>query len=499
VVATSVNPPKLYIFTDGGFPDVEGFSLGNLEPEVVVIGPQPPPYEPPSGNADVQAAPKAKNPSDNVAILALQSSRNEEKPDRYQVFGRVHNFRAEPVTTEAKLFRHDPKKAGDAGTLIDAIALKVEAQSDQAFKFDLEDSGSAELEVRLDVKDSLPVDNRAFTVFGNARKAQVLLVTPGTRYLIDTLKTPTTEQLADLAQTTPQGYETDAYTRDVAAGRYDLVIFDGYRPKTNPEANTLYLGALPPGDKYAKSTEVDAPVVADWDVAHPLMQYIRDIGQLRISKALVIEPPTGSKKLIESDRGPIAFVASRSGYEDAVLTFGLLDGKNFNTDWPFRYSFPLFLYNTLRVLGNARESAGNEVHAPDQPVTLRAESLTETVEVTSPRGNRDTLKRTAQGTFIYNDAKTTGIYHVRWGKGGAAAFAVNLFDSRESDLAPRGLVPTGAPTSLEDRYKIKIGYNPVKGTRRTAPAIKDWWKPVALLALGVVLLEWYIYNRRVYI
>ena len=48
VIATrAMIPPKLLIFTDGGFPDVEGFSVGNLDPEVVVIGPPPPPYEPP--------------------------------------------------------------------------------------------------------------------------------------------------------------------------------------------------------------------------------------------------------------------------------------------------------------------------------------------------------------------------------------------------------------------------------------------------------------------
>ena len=44
VVASSVVTPKLFIYTDGGFADVEGFSLGNLEPEFVVIGPPPPPY-----------------------------------------------------------------------------------------------------------------------------------------------------------------------------------------------------------------------------------------------------------------------------------------------------------------------------------------------------------------------------------------------------------------------------------------------------------------------
>ena len=73
VIASSVVTPKLFIYTDGGFADVENFSLGNLEPEVVVIGPPPAPYSPPaegSSNADEKA--KVRNPSDNVAVVALR-------------------------------------------------------------------------------------------------------------------------------------------------------------------------------------------------------------------------------------------------------------------------------------------------------------------------------------------------------------------------------------------------------------------------------------------
>ena len=42
-------------------------------------------------------------------------------------------------------------------------------------------------------------------------------------------------------------------------------------------------------------------------------------------------------------------------------------------------------------------------------------------------------------------------------------------------------------------------YNPVDGSRNTQPARKEWWRPLAVLALVVVLVEWYIYNRRVYL
>ena len=48
-------------------------------------------------------------------------------------------------------------------------------------------------------------------------------------------------------------------------------------------------------------------------------------------------------------------------------------------------------------------------------------------------------------------------------------------------------------------YKIKIVYSPVAGTARPAPTRHEWWKALAVAALAVILFEWYVYNRRVYI
>src|SRR5262249_35178688 len=163
--------------------------VGNLVPEVVVIGPPPPAYSPPAEAGDASdGKARSRNPSDNVAILALQARRDEDKPEIYQLFGRGHNFRSERAVTEAQVFRHSVDQPGDEGTLVDAIALKVAAQSDQSFKFDLQDNGLTPYEVRLPVKDALEVDNHAYTVVGTTRKAQVLAVTSLNRFLTDTLK-----------------------------------------------------------------------------------------------------------------------------------------------------------------------------------------------------------------------------------------------------------------------------------------------------------------------
>ncbi len=499
VAANSLVPPKLKIYTDGGFPDVEGFSLGNLEPEVVVIGSPPPPL-PDNADSQQKAEARTKPPSNNLAILALQTRRNEEKPDVYQVFGRVHNYKPEDVETKAQLFKLDPAKPGAPGTLIDAVALKINKQSDQSFNFDLPDTGASELEVRLDFKDDLPLDNRAYTLIGSPRKAQILVVTAGNRYLVDTLRTPLAADRADVIIVSPDDYKTDAYKRDVAAGRFDLVIYDRVRPDTPPEANALYFGALPPGPAYEKSREVENPAILDVNASHPMMQFIRELSVIRVRKATIVDPPPGSTVLFESDSGPIAFIAPRNGFSDAVVAFSLVEGRTFNTDWVLKYSFPLFLFNALQALGNARESAGEEVHIPGQVVVLRAESAPSTMKITDPKGKTSKpISRTSQGTFLYNEANATGIYHAKWPPQGGQTFAVNQFDVRESDLAPRGLVPEGTPESQADSYKIKIGYNPVAGTRKSIQAPREWWKFLVCLALGVVCLEWYIYNRRVYI
>lgn len=503
VVASSVVTPKLLIYTDGGFADVEGFSLGNLEPEVVVFGPAPPAYSPPADGTPAPASDskvRAKNPSDNIAILALQTRPEEDKPEVYQLFGRVHNYRAEETATEAQLYRHAVDNPGDAGTLVDAIALKLPPQSDQSFKFDLPDSGLTPYEVRLTVKDALELDNRAYTVVGTTRKAQVLAITGGNRYLTDTLKTPSAIERADITVLTPEEAKNESVVRDMKGGRYDLVIFDGVKVDSPPAANALYFGVFPPGPAYAQAKEVQQPVILDWDIAHPMMQYIRDLSLAYVAKASVVELPTGAKSLIDGNQGSLAFTVPREGYSDTVVTFPLMDGTTPNTTW-FRYiSFPLFILNSIQALGNVREGTGEDVAEPGRPVVLHAETIAQTIRVTPVGGQKtETVSRSPQGTFVFNQADKTGVYLAQWEPRGMLPFAVNLFDARESDLAPRGLIPEGTPENMADAYRIKIGYTPVAGTQKPAVVQKDIWWWLALGALGVLLVEWYVYNRRVYI
>ncbi len=498
VAAASVVTPKLFIYTDGGFADVEGFSLGNLEPEVIVVGPPPPRYSGPVAENKDDAAKTARFASDNLAILALEA-RQDDKPDVHQLFGRVRNYRGDQAAVEAELYRHPADSVGAQGALVDAVVLEVPAQGEQAFKFDLPETGLAAYEVRLKVDDALALDNRAFAVVGPSRKARVLAVTEGDRYLADALKTPAAQSSADIAVITPDQLASAPVVRELGAGRYDLVILDGAQPKTHPEANTLYLGSFPPGPEYAKFKDVTQPIILDWDMSHPLMKYLRDLSLVYVARGRAIDLPPGARGLIDGDKGTMAFTVARGGFTDAVVTFPLMDGPGPNTTW-FRYiSFPLFILNAIQALGNVGEANGEAASEPGKPVSIHAETTADSITVTPPGGLAEPVARSPQGAFVYNHADQTGLYLASWPPTTVRPFAVNLLDPRESDLAPRGLVPAGTPESAAESYTIKIGYNPVASTQKPPDVRKDVWKILAVALLGVLLFEWYVYNRRVFI
>ena len=248
------------------------------------------------------------------------------------------------------------------------------------------------------------------------------------------------------------------------------MIYDGVKPESPPEANALYFGVFPPGPAYAKPKEVQQPVILDWDIAHPIMQYIRDLSLVYIAKASVVELPAGAKSLIDGNQGSLAFIVPREGYTDTVVTFPLMDGTTPNTTW-FRYiSFPLFILNSIQALGNVREGAGEEVAEPGRPVVLHAEtdrarrSRSPRPTAGRPRRSRARPRGRSSTTRPTRPAST-------WPDGSPRDCCRSPSTSSTPARAtwPRaGSSPRALPTSMAEAYKIKIGYNPVTGTQKPA-------------------------------
>src|SRR5262249_9942540 len=126
----------------------------------------------------------------------------------------------------------------------------------------------------------------------------------------------------------------------------------------------------------------------------------------------------------------------------------------------------------------------DELTQPGQVKTLRPDVAVTQIDITDPAGKAQPLNRGSRPDFSYSDTNQVGVYKVAWNGEWQRSFAVNLLDPEESNLEPR--------------TEIWVGSVQVKaGTNRGQP--RELWKWLVLGALVLLLAEWYIYNRRVYV
>jgi hypothetical protein len=453
-----INPPLLHMFTDGGFTDVKEFALAALEPRFYV-----------AGKSDA-----------NVAIAAMMVRRAEDRPEQLQVFARLHNYSAEPVAARSELYLD--------GDLKDAKDLRLDAKTEQAVVFDLDNLDEGVLELRLDARDMLRTDNVARCVVGNVRRAKVLVVSRGNHWLELALETEAAGQITELQKILPDELDKDDYQRKAATGQYDLVIYDGCAPATMPQTNTLFIGAIPRLPELGEVKTLTNPIIAEVNDAHPLFRFVNmdDVG---ILESLLPQLPAGADVLLESEQGPLAFLLTREGFWDCVIGFGFErqgeKGREYNTTWVRKASFPLFMFNALRVLGNVQDAITDEIILPGHTVGLRSDSLKKELQVRDPTGKTHAVRRTPQGRFLFNQTDRLGVYEFGDGAKAERRFAVNLFDPRESDIAPR--------------RDFDIGHTQVAARELVNRSRLEGWRWLTLAVLAVLLVEWYVYNRRVYI
>lgn len=485
-------PATVYIFSDGRFPRPD-FSLGNLEPVYIPLG---------------------KENTTNVGVVAFSTSRHPEEADRLEVFANLENYDAEDALVTAELFLDGELVDAKDVELAAATQAGAEAAGEGAEKrpnreivpgtngvtFTLRDVSSGRLELKIQPKeDTLPTDNSAWYAINEPRRATVLLVTPGNEPLEYALETDRARELADVLVEAPGYLDTDEYRVAAAAGTFDLIIYDRCTPTPSkitpadgseaieltplPQSNTLFLGSMPKLPEWTIGERVNVPQIIDVERVHPLMQLV-SLGNVAVLSSHTIKPPAGGTVLVDTDQGGILAIGPRGGFEDVVLGFEVVSDEP-QTNWPLRLSFPVFFMNTLQYLGGSRaQDVDQTIHAGDV-FTFAAESGTDKVSVRSPTGKKVELERGPLNRFTYTDTDELGIYEVSDDKEVVRRFAVNLLDSQETHTSPEP--------------DIQIRWQEVEGSQGFEPTRRESWKLLLLLGLAVLLFEWYIYNRRVYL
>ena len=466
VAAAEAMPASLVIFSDGRFRTQPRFAMGNLKPIYVPIG---------------------QETAVNVGIVAFGASQTPDKPDQLQVFARLQNFSDEDTSVTAQLSLGKSK-----ADFIDAAQVDIPAGGIGGVDFVLDSIEAGELILTFEEQDDLAIDNTAYAAVNRRRQARVLYISPRNDAMDTVLNTNFVGKLALIDRMSSEALDSDEYVKKANSGAYDLIIFDQCRPAEMPACNTYFIGILPPDPRWTAEEAVELPQIIDADRSHPLMRFVQ-LGDVKfIVEATPLNVPRGGNTLIDSHLGVIMAVAPREGYEDLVQAFeivGLDDsGTSYaNTDWPIRTGFPVFIGNVLTYLGGSKFELEQVSSQPGQTVGLRTQTPVAEINVESPDGDRTRISRGGQNTFVFGKTETVGNYSVREGRSDEISqrFTVNLFDTVESDIRP-----TAA---------IDPGYEQIVGQRGWETKRRELWKYLLIAGLIVLLVEWYVYNRRVYV
>lgn len=460
---------QLHIFSDGSFPDVQDFSLGNLQAVYHPVGG----YEIP----------------DNVGITAFTISNDVNLTGKMQAFAQFINASVDEKTINLSLYVNDE--------IIDArSSITIDGQGTRAIDFDLtalvaDLEETAKIRLEIDEPDDFMLDNVAYNVVNPPTPAQVLVITDQNPFLQFGFETDRAKKIAKISFENRGFLEENDYKQRAALGVYDLIIYDQCSPESMPACNTMFINDIPKGDDWGLSEPQFPTVILDFNTTHPIMNLL-SLSRVRIAQSSEITGPKAMISLMDSTFGSIMAIAPREGFEDCVLGFPLVEYEDngdliYNTDWGKMLSFPVFIQNTLEVLAGGRRFQAMKTSQPGDLVEIRTQLSSEEVRVTGPGNVNAVIKQGRDKSFVFTQSDRSGIYQVQDVDDDQTVkmFAVNLMDTNES--------------RLQVRDELEFGFEAIKGSENRIAKRHEYWTWLALVALAILMVEWLVYNRRVFI
>ncbi len=490
-------PATVYLFSDGRIEDADRVVLERFDANKVLMT-------------------TLGERSDNVGLLSMAARRNYEQPDVLEVTATVRNFGPEPVEIDAVL-RVD-------GTSVDVKTIRLEAAnpetksstdppsssasrdtppqdkrtesagakpavgSVQLVAFDeVEFGGGGVVEVTLRVDDALPADDRAWTILAPARHVRVLLVTEGDLFLENVLTTLP----IDVVKMTGAEYERadDDELTEGDRSVFDVVIFKRHSTARLPQGNYFFWGSIPQIEGVSTGRRIDNEIIFDWDETHPILRHVA-IEALLVLEWLELTLPPEAISLVDGQTSPVLAYMTRDASQFLISAFALSaedDAGNilWNTPWAVTPDFVMFMQNAIDYLAASVATRGKKNVLPGEPVTVPLPPRSDTVTIHRPDGTEDVIPAAGFQSATYARTRQVGTYRVEPGVPGQEQFAVNLFSATESRIAPALVLTLGAAAVAAGAGDVKINQ----------PA----WSYLLLAVLVLLVLEWIIYNRRVFV
>jgi hypothetical protein len=165
----------------------------------------------------------------------------------------------------------------------------------------------------------------------------------------------------------------------------------------------------------------------------------------------------------------------------------------FESHWPVTISFPIFMYQAVQFMAAGTDLNVSQSYQPGATPRIPRTNLAQAeggptmkrVRLNGPGISRDQTVPEA-GDFTLQSLDRVGVYRTDPPIPQFERMAVNLLDENESNLIPADKAPGGIGEA--------VAADEAKRAR-----LDLWWWIVACGAIPLLLIEWWVYTRRVHL
>lgn len=467
---------------------------------------------------DVRYYPVGSAEATNIGVVAVRADREFSDPTKLVVYAGVQSTDVGKRTVDVELridgeppivmvseveipgsIRDDPANPNSA--------LKP-GRAGVEFKLNRPEEGIARVIVRpssaentSNMKpDMLGVDNEAWVVIPRSSELTVALVTNdgfGIAELLEVLP------LARVDVMTPSEFESA-----LRAGRdrvYDAVVLDEWLPPKPansddclPPGRYLVFGQPPPAPQGLEDRGIipdTRAAMIDWDHTHPALASV-DLDKLIIlePRDVVLGEQNAARVLATSTVGPAIVEITGTECRAICVTYGVM-----GSTWTLEPSWVVFVGSALNALGRSNDVVAGRDIKPGQTFTDRLPQGASSIQVRTPDNQTETLTQAPDGSVAFGPVRKAGVHTVTWEGAGAdddakiggrfvRTFASNLSDPVESDISVI-TEPEFATAKIETAESSSAD--------RSGP--RHLWPWLVGLAVVIVMFEWWVYNRKVYL
>jgi hypothetical protein len=160
-----------------------------------------------------------------------------------------------------------------------------------------------------------------------------------------------------------------------------------------------------------------------------------------------------------------------------------------NSSWPLQPTFPVFLYQTLQFMALGTDMDVRPSYEPGVALRIprfnlqKLDPVPDSVTINGPMGSLK-VKVPPTGDFVLPALNKVGLYQTDPAIPQYENIAVSLLDPNESNLLPADVAPGSG------------GH--VVATAKAGSRMELWWWLVAA-ALPLLIVEWWVYTRRVHL